>query len=128
MPVTRRGGKDSGPASSGARDRYVLVQVRPAADAVEASGFPADEWADFRSLYMSRAAMSVEERFTSDQTSAAGLMRWECEYLEAMDPDLVDVPKRYRLVYGGRPWDIIGASVIGRSRAIELVTLGASGV
>jgi len=59
---------------------------------------------------------------------ASTVQRWEVEYLEDMDPDVVDVQKRFRILYGGRVMDVIGATVHGRRRAIELVTLEASGV
>jgi len=121
MPVIRRG-RDAGPDSSGRRDRYVLIQWRPAPDDVEASGLPKDDWSDYRSVYMSRGVMAFDERFVADQISATEQMVWQCEYLADLDPDVVDVPKRVRLIYGGRPFNVLGASVIGRGRAIEFIT------
>lgn len=43
-----------------------------------------------------------------------------------MDPDLVDVPKKRRLSYQGRIYDITSASVEGRKEAIRLTTLASS--
>jgi hypothetical protein len=40
-----------------------------------------------------------------------------------MDPDLLDVPKRRRLVYKGRTYDIVAAGQIGRNEGVELLTL-----
>jgi head-tail adaptor len=115
-------------ASAGVRDRLVRVEWRPVADDVEASGFPKDDWTTYRDVYMARTIAPATERFQSDQTSAVATARWECEYLADMDPDVTDVPKRFRLQYGGRAFDIVSASVIGRQRALALMTLAPSGV
>lgn len=123
MPVTRA---TTTRASAGERDRFVLVQWKPIPDAVEASGFPRDEWTDYRTVYMSRSPVASDERFVSDQRLASDQWRWECEYLADLDPDLADVPKRFRLIYAGRIHDVMAASVLGRNRAIELVTVATS--
>lgn len=125
MPVVQRG-RQAGPAAAGARDRYVLIEWRPAADAVETSGLPKDEWTPYRFVFMRRETTALEERFASDQITAAFQTRWISEYLVDLDPDVVDVPKRVRLVYGGRVFDVVGAAVIGRGQAMELVTIAGS--
>jgi hypothetical protein len=43
-------------------------------------------------------------------------------YRADMDPDLVDVPKARRLVFGGRVHDIAAAQHLGRREGIELST------
>lgn len=128
MPVTRRAVSGSTRASAGERDRLVLVRWRPVADSVEASGLPRDDWSDYRSIYMSRSVQSSDERFVADQVAAADVTRWELEYLADMDPDVADVPKRFQLVYRGRTYDVIAATVVGRGKAIELTTLAPTAI
>ena len=127
MPLVRRVGA-SAPPSAGTRDRLVRIEWRPVADAVEPSGFPRDAWTPYRDVYMSRSVVQYDERFRADQTAASSTAEWQCEYLADMDPSVVDVPKRFRLVEGGRTFDILSADVIGRQRALVLVTLAASAV
>jgi hypothetical protein len=71
--------------------------------------------------------MKAHERFTADQNKGAADTQWEMGYRPDMDPELVDVVKKRRLLYQGRVYDITSADLIGRFEGIELVTLSGSG-
>lgn len=113
----------------GRRDRPVLIQQRPTADAKDSAGAPSDgPWTTLASLvWMSKEDVSLDERFTANQESAYADSRWEMPYRADMDPDLVDVAKVRRLVYLGRTFDVVAGSVIGRREGIELFTLAKTG-
>ncbi len=115
---------------AGRRDRLVTIEQRSAADAVDAdSGEPIETWTTLVSdMPASKTDMSGWERFRSDQQSARLDQRWEINYRADMDPELIDVPKVRRLVYQDRTIEIVMASVIGRRRGIELLTLASSAV
>ncbi len=110
--------------SVGQRDRFVTVQQTPAE--TPGAGFPVETWTTLASLWLQRVeqiTVRSDEQFRADQLSGSSYERWRCEYRADMDPDLVDVPKRRRLVYQGRTFDITSAVLIGRRQEIELVTL-----
>lgn len=112
------------PMEPGERDRAVTLQTRPTADARGVSGFPTETWATLVTpVWMRKEDLGGKERFTAGQLSTPATTRWEMGYRADMDPELVDVPKLRRLVYQGRPHDIVEASIIGRREGIELMTL-----
>src|SRR5689334_4713449 len=80
------------------RDRSITIQQ--VADAVGASGAPMEGWTDLVTMPASREDISGEERFRSGQESAAVDTIWEINYRLDMDPELLDVPKKRRIVAG----------------------------
>ena len=110
------------PMESGERDRRVLIQQL--ADAVPDSRFPTEEWTTLLpSVYMRKMDVRQNERFASAQISAPIDTQWEMGYVRSMDPELHDIVKTRRLVYQGRVYDIVSASLIGRREGVELMTL-----
>lgn len=108
----------------GQRDRYVTVQQTPAE--TPGGGFPVEAWTTLGKIWLQRVeqiTIRSDESFKADQLSASSYEKWECDYRADMDPDLLDVPKRRRILYLGRIYDITSARQIGRKEAIELVTL-----
>jgi Phage head-tail joining protein len=111
----------TGPIGSGARTCWVTIQTRPD-DPATGSGFPTDgSWSDLATVAMHRADVEVSEITQSDQKVVQNATRWEMPYMPEMDPALADVTKLRRLLYFGRAYDIIGASLIGRA-ALAIVT------
>jgi len=113
----------------------VTIESRPVADVQdEDSGEPIDgPWTTLVSACpMARFELSAGERFAANQETASADARWEMTYRADMDPDLIDVPKRRRLVVRGRTLDITGASLISYGGAqlggIELLTLASTKV
>lgn len=110
----------------GTMDREVTIQALT--DGVGSSGFPVETWVDLCTVWMARLEVRGSERFRAAQLSAPIETRWHMHYLSDMDPNAIDVPKKRRLVYLGRPFDITSASEIGRQVGIELLTLARSEV
>ena len=48
-------------------------------------------------------------------------------YRADMDPDLIDVPKVRRLLYKGRVYDIVAATLLSRQEGVEVETLAKPG-
>jgi head-tail adaptor len=113
------------PLESGERDRRVTL--RRVTQSVGASGFPVDTDGTSVTMWASRADMGARERFLVEQISAAADTRWEVNYRPDLDPELVDVPRTWKLLANGRVHDIVAASVIGRREGIELLTLAKVG-
>lgn len=107
--------------SAGSLDREVTLQQLT--ESKGTSGFPVESWTTLEVEQASRRDLSGEERFRSGQLSAKTHTIWNIHYREDMDPEVVDVPKKRRLSYGGRSYDIIAARQIGRNEQIELTTL-----
>jgi len=107
--------------ASGLRDKRVRIEALRA----EASGgFPTETWTTLTpEEWMSKFDLRADERFASSQESAFAETQWHMPYRADMDPDLLDVPKKRRLVYQGRIYDIVAASLIGRERGVEVLTL-----
>jgi SPP1 family predicted phage head-tail adaptor len=96
------------------------------------SRFPVETWTPLTGaaaggvaggMFASKIDIRGAERFQADQLSARYDIRWEINYRSDMDPDAVNVPKTRRLVYKGRIYDIVTASMIGRNEGVELMTL-----
>lgn len=110
---------------AGNLDREVEIQQLTVAE----SGYPIETWQTLDDLvWMSRQDLRGRESFRTAQLSAAFDTRWEMHWREDMDPDIVDVPNKRRLLYRGRVYDITAAIEIGRQEGIALFTLAASGV
>ena len=115
---------------AGKRDLLVTIQQRSTTNiADEDSSEPVEVWTTLvGAMPVGRTTVSGWERFRMDQVSARGDERWEMNYRPDMDPDLIDVPKTRRLVFGERVLDIVHASHIGRRAGIELLTVASSAV
>lgn len=110
------------PTESGRRD--CLVTIEQLTETVGVSGFPLETWAELAKVWMGRVPMAARERFVAAQTSAWADEKWYLAYRADLDPDTVAVTKARRLVYQGRVFDIVAASLIGPGRrAVELTTL-----
>lgn len=117
------------PIEPGRLDRNVVIEQRPATDAVEGSGFPSDgPWTTLDQAWMAKLDLSGRERFAQQQTSAAADTLWLSHYRADLDPDRLDVPKLRRLRYQGRAYDIVNAEHLGRCEGIVLTTLVNTGV
>ena len=115
---------------AGSRSWPVRVEWRESADQVDDTGFPIDAWEDealSEPEWMTRRDVSAQERLAADQMTASLVTVWTMAYRPDMDPDLVDVAKLRRLVFGERIFDITGAAVIGSYEGIELATLAKVG-
>lgn len=113
------------PMEPGERDRAVTIQQLT--ESAGSSGFPVETWATLVTpVWMRKLDVGSQERFAAAQLSAPYETQWEMGYRTDMDPELVNVPKTRRLLYGGRTYDITGASQIGRREGIELLTVAKS--
>lgn len=113
-------------SSVGQRDKQVTIQQ--VTETRGASKAPVESWSDLVTVPMSKDDRSGRERYIAAQTSAALESVFTLYYRADMDPELVDVAKRRRLVYQGRVYGITFARVLGIRRDVELVTLAAGGV
>lgn len=111
------------PLNAGEMDREVTLQQLT--EAVGSSGFPQSTWAEMSEspVWASRRDVMAGERFKANQLSASQAVAWKIYYREDMDPESVDVPKRRRLVYQGRIYDIVAGALLGFNEGIELMTL-----
>ena len=121
MPITRS--RDM--LASGARDRQVTIQQ--STDSPGGS-FPKPVWSDLMTAWMSRRELRADERFAANQESAFSESLWTMPYHADMDPEAVDVPKKRRLRYLGRTYNIRGATLLDNRMGIELVTLAQASV
>jgi hypothetical protein len=113
------------PMESGERDR--LIALIPQVESAGASRYPVMTDGTPITLYASKSDIGGRERLAADQLSAPYTTRWEVNYREDIDPDLVNVPKLFKLVYQGRRFDIQSASMIGRKEGVEFLTLARMG-
>lgn len=124
MPIGRPVLSGRAQVAAGKRDRYVLIQQRPAADSAGASGRPINVWTDLRWEWMARQDLRADERTgPADQLSAFTDTQWHAVFADDMDPEVLNVPKLRRLVYEGRILDITTATRIGDKQGIELTTM-----
>lgn len=115
------------PMEPGERNRAVTVQQLE--DAVPNSKFPTERWTTLVTpVWMRKLDARAGETQKVQQVSAAFDTQWEMGYRDDMDPDRVDVPKKRRLVYQGRTFQIVAASQIGQREGIELLTVAGSKV
>lgn len=105
---------------SGARDRWITIEALT--ESQGGSGFPVESWSLLTQIWAMKEDARAIERFVADQLSAPYDTRWEIPYRLDMDPELVEVPKKRRLIVHNRVHDIIAANEIGRKRGIELLT------
>lgn len=108
--------------SSGQRDKD--VRIEQLASSTAGTRYPVETWSTLVTTeWMARTEMRANERFTASHQLVSTETQWEMDYRADMDPDLLNVPKTRRLVYSGRIYDIVAASVIGAKRGIELLTV-----
>jgi len=110
--------------ASGLRDK--LVTIEQMTKSKGASGFPVETWTTLRTAYMSKLDVRADERFTANQTSAAIETQWHTDYATDIDPDVVNVQTKRRLVWSGRTYDILSGAIIGNKQGVEFVTLAKS--
>lgn len=125
MPTSRHASANAPKLDAGARD--VRVTIEQLTESKGGSGYPVESWTSLVDLNMSKREVGGLERFAAAQVQAPYETRWGMEYRPDMDPDLLDVPKRRRLVVGGRTHDIVDATLVGRNVGIELRTLARRG-
>jgi SPP1 family predicted phage head-tail adaptor len=110
------------PMDPGERDRPVTIQQR--ASSAAGTGFPVETWTTLiSSTWMRKIDLKGQERMQAGQLAARFDTMFEMAYRVDMDPELVDVTTKRRLVYQGRVYDIVAASQIGRREGVELSTL-----
>ena len=107
----------------GVRDRYVTIEQRSSADAVESTGFPIETWTTLCGMWAMRRQPNASETFKANQESASAIVIFEVNYRTDLDPELLDVPKLRRVVYKTIVHDVIAADVTGRRDGIQLTTL-----
>lgn len=106
------------PIEPGHLDRRVTIQQ--ATNGVDEAGAPLQTWTTLATVWMGRDHIRGMERVQAGMAQSAYDARWLMHYRADMDPDLVDVPKDRRLVFGGRVHEIVGAQHVGRKQGIEL--------
>lgn len=111
---------------TGQRDK--LVTIQQLTESGSASKFNVESWTSLVTVFMARRDASARERFTADQFAAENDVVWTLFYRADMDPESIDVPKRRRLIYRGRAYDITGARPVGFQTDIELTTRASSAV
>lgn len=112
----------------GAGDRQARVEIQQLTTPASDTGYPVETWVTLRStVYMYRATVRADERHWAAQDSASEETQWQMPYSADMDPEIVDVPKRRRLVYRGRVYDVRAATIVGPNVAIDLTTLAKVG-
>lgn len=111
---------------AGERDRFVTIQQLT--ESIGESGFPVETWTSLCGAWARKVDIIARERFTrTDQLAAQQQTVWELNYRPDMDPDLIDVPKKRRLVYQSRIYDITVASMIGMKEGVEVQTIAKVG-
>lgn len=104
------------------------VTIQQLAESVGPSQFPVETWTTlYATAWMGREDVRGAERMADGQLSAQAMTRWTMRYVADMDPDLVNVSKVRRLLYGGRVYDIVRGEHIGRKDGIALTTIAKAG-
>lgn len=100
------------------------VEIQQLTESIGTSGMPVESWTTlYPQAWMSKSSISGRERFAANQLSSPAVQQWTMRYVDDMDPDLLNVPKKRRLKYMGTVYDIVSADHIGRKEGIELTTL-----
>lgn len=110
--------------SAGLLDREVTIQQL----SVAGSGYPTETWTELDSgVWMSKEDMRTSgfyaERVAAAQIAARYDTKWQLQWRDDMDPDVIDVPAKRRLLYRGRAYDIVQAAELGRQEGIVLYTI-----
>lgn len=113
------------PMEPGERDRAVTIQQL--VETAQASHYPAERWTTLTAtVWMRKLDARASEKARAQEVGAAFDTQWEMGYAANMDPDLIDVAKKRRLLYLGRVYEIVGASQIGRREGVELLTIAST--
>lgn len=115
------------PMEPGERDKRVTIQTVTQGTGAT-SRMPTEDWSALRTVWMRVLTLKGAERQAAEQTAAMSETQFEMGYAADMDPELVDVPATKRLVYQGRTFDVIRASLIGRREGVELIGIARSKV
>lgn len=104
--------------------RTRLVTIQQLAESQGTSGYPVENWTTLVTVMASKADETGQERFGANQTTSPYDTTWQIPYIAGVDPELLNVPKKRRLIYRNRVYDIVSASPIGElHRGVELKTL-----
>lgn len=115
-----------GDVAAGKRDRRVVLV--PLVDTTDSSGFPIpDDSTPTIAVWVSKDDISGRERILMDQESAPYDSSFVLPFLDAYNPNTVNVPKVFALEYEGRRYDIVNAAEIGRRNGVEILTLARQG-
>lgn len=109
------------PESSGGRDRKIRLQQL--VQSTGPSGFPIESWVDLATVWANKLDSPLffnRESYFNNQELASYETTWTIPYLESMDPELVDVPARRRVIVKDRVHDIIAAGEVGRRMGIQM--------
>jgi len=108
-------------------ERNRLVTIQQVTDGQDTEGAPTESWATLTQAWAAKMDLTGRERLAAEQMTASYDTRWQIGYRADMDPELVDVAKVRRLIYQGRNYDIVAASMVGLREGIELYTLAKVG-
>jgi head-tail adaptor len=112
----------------GQRNKWVTLEQNLTADAGGTSSFPVEAWTTLATdVAAAKADVGGREYFAAHQLSTPFDTRWNIAYRADMDPELVDVTKRRRIVYLNRHYDIVYAAQLGLRDSIDLLTLSGGG-
>lgn len=112
--------------NAGTLDREVTIEQLQTEGA---PGYPVESWVTLEAgVWMSKQDIRGNERFRASQLSANFDTRWQLQWRDDMDPNVIDVPKTRRLVFAGRTYDITAAMEIGRQEGVELLTIASANV
>lgn len=112
--IINRGGIEAG-----RRDKHIALEQ--VIDENANSNFPTERWVNLSSAWASREYVTLDERTEGSQLIASATSRWTIPYMESMDPDRIDVPKKRRLVYLGRVYPILAAELLSRQDGLAIV-------
>ena len=96
--------------ASGKRTVSVIVKRRVVTKG--ASGAPVETWVTLRSVMASKEDLPMNdsrEQMQGSQLAARMETAWGLPYTADTDPDLVDVARERRILYGSRVYDIVRA-------------------
>lgn len=115
--------------AAGKRDKRITVQQLTETHGT--AGEPIESWSTLCTLWANAEVVDAPERFTEgmlmDQITARAWIKFTVPYRVDMDPLRVDVPKRRRVMFLARVYDVAAAALIGRQAGVELLTLSKVG-
>jgi head-tail adaptor len=120
------------PMEAGERNCKVEIQQLADGDPTGGSGAPVERWTTLATVWMKRMAIDpiradYGEKYLHNQVVAQPQQFWEMGYRADMDPLDINVPKKRRLVYRSREYNIVAADVIGSREGLELITISLGG-
>jgi SPP1 family predicted phage head-tail adaptor len=119
------------PRSSQARmpagEREWWITIEAMTEDTDSSHAPIEVWRELVQMPAAKYDVNGRERLQANQVTASFDVRWEINYREDMDPELLDLAKYRRVVHRGRTYDIVAATMIDRKEGVELLTLAKVG-